>query len=65
MDPIENSIIDYSLVIPALNEEENLDPLVKRIDKVMSEVPCSYEVILVNNGSNDSTPFILKKLLKV
>ena len=23
MDPIENSIIDYSLVIPAFNEEED------------------------------------------
>jgi polyisoprenyl-phosphate glycosyltransferase len=65
MDPIENSIIDYSLVMPAFNEEGNLVPLLKRIEKVMSEIPCSYEVILVNNGSNDSTPFILEKLLKV
>ena len=62
---IENSIIDYSLVMPAFNEEENLGPLVKRIEKVMSAIPCSYEVIIVNNGSNDSTPFVLEKLLKV
>jgi polyisoprenyl-phosphate glycosyltransferase len=65
MIPTEKHLIDFSLVMPAFNEEENIDPLVKRIEKVMSGIPCTYEIIIVNNGSDDSTPFVLEKLLKI
>jgi polyisoprenyl-phosphate glycosyltransferase len=64
MKPNEKHLFDYSLVMPAFNEEENIVPLVERIEKVMSDVPGTYEIIIVDNGSNDSTPFVLEKLLK-
>ena len=64
MNPIKNSSVDFSLIMPAFNEEGNIGPLVERIEKVMSGISCSYEIIVVNNGSNDSTPFVLEKLLK-
>ena len=64
MNSIQNSFVDFSLVMPAFNEEENIVPLVERIEKVMSGISCTYEIIIVNNGSDDSTPFVLEKLLK-
>ena len=64
MNLTENSFVDFSLVMPAYNEEENIGPLVERIEKMMSDIPGVYEIIIVNNGSNDSTPLVLNKLLK-
>jgi len=55
--------VDYSIVIPAYNEEENLTPLLERIKKVMALVSGSYEVIVVDNGSYDSTPALLEELI--
>ncbi|MBT3515153.1 MAG: glycosyltransferase family 2 protein [Nitrospina sp.] len=65
MNSVEKLFIDYSLVIPAFNEEKNVGPLVERIKKVMSGLSYTYEIIIVDNGSHDSTPFELKNLLKV
>ncbi len=64
MNSIEKPVVDYSLVMPAYNEEGNVGPLVERIEKVMSGISCTYEIIIVNNGSYDSTPLVLEKLLK-
>jgi len=52
----------YSIVIPAYNEEKNLAALMGRIEKTMSSVQGTYEVIIVDNGSYDSTPLILDNL---
>lgn len=44
-----------SIVIPIFNERENIDPL---CDKLRQELPAlgqEFEVILVNDGSNDGT----------
>jgi polyisoprenyl-phosphate glycosyltransferase len=60
----EKCLFDFSLVMPAYNEEENIGPLIDRIEKVMSSMTFSYEIIVVNNGSFDSTPLVLEKLLK-
>ena len=59
----DNPIFDLSFVIPAFNEEKNLVPLVNRINKVMSVVNKTYELIIVDNGSFDSTPQVLSQLL--
>ena len=64
MTPNENGFVDFSLVMPAFNEEGNVGPLIDRIEKVMSRISGTYEIIVVNNGSDDSTPFVLEKLLK-
>jgi polyisoprenyl-phosphate glycosyltransferase len=64
MTPNENGFVDFSLVMPAFNEEGNIGPLIDRIEKVMSNITCTFEIIVVDNGSNDSTPFVLEKLLK-
>ena len=55
---------DYSIVIPAYNEEVNVVPLMKRIVKTMVPLSRTYEIIIVDNGSYDSTPVILNKIFK-
>ena len=64
MKSTEKPKFDYSFVIPAYNEEENIGPLIERIVKTMAPLSRTYEIIIVDNGSCDSTPVILNKLLK-
>ena len=63
METIENSGIEYSIVIPAYNEEKNLRPLIERIAKVMAAVGAAYEAVVVDNGSYDTSPAILDELI--
>jgi len=51
-----------SVVIPVLNEEENIVPLFKEIKEVLTLLPHDYEVIFVDDGSTDRT---LEKLLSL
>lgn len=51
----------FSLVIPCYNEAENLPLLLKRCAPLAAQEGC--EVILVDNGSSDSTPDVLARLL--
>ena len=45
-----------SIVIPIFNEEENIDRLIKELgDFVADNTKYQFEVILVNDGSNDNT----------
>ena len=45
--------MDISIIVPLLNERESLPELVSRIDAVMKEGGFSYEVIMVDDGSDD------------
>jgi glycosyltransferase involved in cell wall biosynthesis len=45
--------MDISIVIPLLDEAESLPELSSWIEKVMQENKFSYEVIFVDDGSND------------
>lgn len=57
------SSVDISIVIPVFNEEENLEPLFKRVtstmDKYVAQKQKTYEFIIVDDGSSDQTPSIL------
>ena len=44
-----------SIVIPAYNEEEVVDPLRRRLSALLETLPCAVEVILINDGSSDHT----------
>ena len=44
-----------SLVVPMYNEEEALDGFFNRLQRVLSTVTPSYEIICVNDGSRDLT----------
>jgi len=47
--------MDLSIVIPLLNEEESLPELAAWIERVMNENNFSYEIIMVDDGSNDDS----------
>lgn len=51
-----------SVVIPLLNEEESITELFDWIKKVMHENSFSYEVIFVDDGSQDTSWQVIEKL---
>lgn len=51
-----------SVVIPVYNEEEIISLLHRAVSKAMGEVGDSWEVVYVNDGSDDSTLDLLRKL---
>ncbi|MEK7067893.1 MAG: glycosyltransferase family 2 protein [Patescibacteria group bacterium] len=50
-----------SIVIPLFNEEEVLPKLLQELSAVCNSLGQSYEIILVDDGSNDRTQFLLKE----
>lgn len=54
--------MDLSLVIPVYNEEENLRPLTEEIRAALDGQGLDYEVILIDDGSHDSSFEIMREL---
>lgn len=53
---------DLSIVISLFNEEESLPELVSWIEKVMLMEDFSYEILMIDDGSRDSSWSIVKSL---
>lgn len=53
-----------SVVIPLLNEADNLLPLYARLAAALDEVGQSYELIFVDDGSSDASGTILEGLFR-
>jgi dolichol-phosphate mannosyltransferase len=51
-----------SVVIPCYNEEEVLEQLFERVQRAASKWSANYEVVMVDDGSTDSTPDMLRDL---
>lgn len=54
--------MDLSVVVPLYNEEESLPELAAWINRVMTANNFSYEVIMVDDGSTDSSWEIIQQL---
>lgn len=54
--------MDISVIIPLFNEAESLPELSSWIAKVMAENGYSYEVLMVDDGSNDGSWDVVKSL---
>ena len=54
--------IDVSIVVPLYNEEESLPELVAWIDRVAKSHGLAYEIIMVDDGSTDSSWSVVERL---
>jgi dolichol-phosphate mannosyltransferase len=53
---------DVSIIVPTINESENLPSLLQRISGALSAV--DFEVIIVDDNSKDATPTVCAELAK-
>ena len=53
---------DVSNLVPLYNEESVFSTLVGRLNALMDSMPLRIEVVLVDDGSKDSTPILMSQL---
>jgi dolichol-phosphate mannosyltransferase len=53
---------EISVVVPLFNEEENVLELYRRVVASLEALGLKFEMVFVNDGSADRTPFILSEL---
>jgi dolichol-phosphate mannosyltransferase len=54
--------VELSVVIPAYNEDKCLEPLYERLTKVFGESGITYEILFVDDGSQDKTFAVLSEM---
>lgn len=54
--------MDISVVVPLFNEEESLPELCQWIQRIVKEQGYSYEILLVDDGSSDSSWKVVEQL---
>ncbi len=52
---------DVSVIIPFLNEEENIDELLNILDNTFKKIKKRFQVVFVDDGSTDDSVDIIKK----
>jgi glycosyltransferase involved in cell wall biosynthesis len=57
-----NQQIKVSIVVPVFNEDENLRNMVAELQQVLEGDGLSYELLLIDDGSTDRSPSLLKEL---
>src|SRR2546423_9862267 len=60
-DPVALPGCALSLVLPALNEGENLDRVLPELKKALVALGPTYEIIVVDGGSRDGTQDVARK----
>lgn len=55
---------DFSLILPCYQEAEIFDDSVKRIIKTLDGTDYTWELIFIDDGSQDETPKLIKKAIK-
>lgn len=56
--------MDLSLIIPVYNEEESIPHLLDTLQQTIEPLHLSYEIIFVDDGSNDQSLKVLRELSK-
>jgi len=54
--------MDLSIIIPLYNEEESLPELCAWIERVVTQNNYSYEVIMIDDGSNDNSWEVIREI---
>ena len=56
--------VHLSVVAPAYNEADNLEPLVREITEAVAPLGKAYEIVLVDDGSTDRSAEVLRALMR-
>jgi len=56
--------VDVSIISPVFNEKDNLEPFIKQVSDALSKEAWTWELILVDDGSEDGSFNLLQKLSK-
>jgi len=51
----QNDACDLSVIIPVMNEEDNVGPLYAEVTEVLQKTGLDYEIIFIDDGSKDRT----------
>ena len=54
--------VDISIVVPIYNEQENVEAVYTAISTALRAMDCSYEIIMVDDGSSDGSYAALTRL---
>ena len=57
-------MLEYSIVIPAYNEEKRITNSLTKVVNFMTDYSDSYEIIVVDDGSSDSTTSLVENYAK-
>lgn len=57
---MKNTDVEYSIVLPCLNEEKTLGTCIRKIHEFFSGTRFTYEIIVADNGSTDNSVLIAK-----
>jgi dolichol-phosphate mannosyltransferase len=64
-DSAAASAIELSVVVPVKNEADNILPLIEEIDRALTPTGVAYEIVYIDDGSNDATPARLAEAAKI
>jgi SAM-dependent methyltransferase len=56
--------LDMTIVVPCLNEEHHIGPTLDTVVAAMMELPYSYEVLVVDDGSTDGTSKVVENYME-
>ena len=57
-------ICKISIIIPALNEEENIVQAIENVEKALKEINETGEIIVINDGSSDKTSTLVQEMIR-
>jgi dolichol-phosphate mannosyltransferase len=60
--PTGEAAVDFSVVVPVLNEAASLEELHRRLRAVMESLGGTFEIVFVDDGSSDGTVDALRQL---
>ena len=61
---MKKKISKLSFVIPCYNEKNNLSKLISDLNRFALDQKVNYEILIVDDGSNDNSSLVLKKIIK-
>lgn len=62
--PLPRAALRLSCVVPAYNEESNLEGFLRALAQTVSQLTADFEIVVVNDGSRDHTHEVSMRLLE-